>query len=89
MAEISRKDWYEKRMIDLNPWHRRLHRITGAMALHWCRVTATDLEQWSRELRGIAGEMQVAATANGQRAPSDQASSPETNDPRVEHENRQ
>ena len=74
-------------MIDLNPWHRRLHRITGAMALTWCRTTIADLDTWTRELRAIAVEMEIqrAATlkASAPSAPPDHRALPETDDPGV------
>jgi hypothetical protein len=50
-------------VIDLNPWHRTLHGVTGAMALRWCRATVDDLRTWSVTLRGIADAMQARANA--------------------------
>jgi hypothetical protein len=32
-------------MIDLNEWHRAIHRVTGAMALRFNKATAADLAQ--------------------------------------------
>lgn len=46
---------------DLNDWHRRLHRTTGAMALHWNRASAAELLQWVIELRTVAAQMTGAA----------------------------
>jgi hypothetical protein len=55
-------------VIDLNGWHRQLHRITGTMALHWCRVRPDEIAQWGRELQTIASEMQAAAAKANARA---------------------
>jgi hypothetical protein len=91
MAEIDRKEWYGKRMIDLNGWHRQLHQVTGAMAVRFVKATPDDLRTWSVTLRGIADQMQAranAATANPP-APcdvSDQVSRTETHDPGSAHE---
>jgi hypothetical protein len=73
-------------VFDLNQWHVRLHRITGTMALHWCRATASELQQWSAELRAIAGEM--AAKANAASFQPDQASPPDTDAPHAGHGSR-
>jgi hypothetical protein len=35
-------------MIDLNEWHRAIHRVTGAMALRFNKATAADLAQRER-----------------------------------------
>jgi hypothetical protein len=74
-------------VIDLNDWHRRLHRVTSSMALHWCRATSAELARWGRELQAIADDM--AAKANAPLAPVDQAAPRETGDPRAAHENHQ
>jgi hypothetical protein len=44
-------------VIDLNHWHRALHRVTGDMALKFNKATADDLKSWVRMLRTIADEM--------------------------------
>jgi hypothetical protein len=42
-------------------WHRRLHEVTGGMALHWCRASSGELVDWATELRAIAAAMEEAA----------------------------
>jgi hypothetical protein len=64
--------------------YRRLHRITGTMALHWCRVTPVELKQWGREPQAIGGEMQVKA--NAPCALPDQTSPPDKDDPDIGRE---
>jgi hypothetical protein len=54
-------------MVSLVDWHRRIHGVTGAMALRWCQATAEDLAEWARELRTIAAAME-AAIAPGPRS---------------------
>ena len=48
-------------MVSLVDWHRRIHGVTGAMALRWCQATAEDLAEWARELRAVAEAMEAAA----------------------------
>jgi hypothetical protein len=49
-------------MIDLNDWHRRIHMVTGAMALRFNRAKPEDLAKWAGMLREIAS--QCLATAD-------------------------
>ena len=49
--------------IDLNRWHSMAHRVTGHMALRWCRASAKELRQWSAVFRQIADEMEAQAMA--------------------------
>jgi hypothetical protein len=75
-------------MIELDRWHYRLHRVTGAMALHWRKATAADLAAWAHELSAITVEMERAATASGPCGQPDRAAPPDSNAPRAGHENR-
>jgi hypothetical protein len=84
MTITGRKDWYEKRMTDLGPWHRRLHQVTGSMALRWVKATPAELTQWARELRAVADEMQTTASAPV--APADRTTPPDTDARYAEHE---
>jgi hypothetical protein len=48
-------------MVSLVDWHRRIHGVTGAIALRWCRATAEDLADWAQELRAVAAAMEAAS----------------------------
>ena len=57
----------DEKVIEIDLWHVRLHRVTGAMAIRCRRATANDLAEWAAELAAIAAEMLKAS------APSDAA----------------
>jgi hypothetical protein len=48
-------------MINLADWHKRLHEVSGAMALRFLTATPSDLIAWSWELHSIATAMARAA----------------------------
>jgi hypothetical protein len=48
-------------MIDLNGWYGSLNRVSGSMALRFCKATAADLQSWAKALRAAADEMDIAA----------------------------
>ena len=43
--------------VDLNPWYRALHQITGDMALGFNKAAPADLERWANVMREIADQM--------------------------------
>jgi hypothetical protein len=60
-------------MIYLTVWHRKLHEITGAMAVRFLTATSDDVIVWAQELHAIATAMRDAA---GTRAPAPVADAP-------------
>jgi hypothetical protein len=48
-------------MYDLVEWHRRLHGVTGSIAVLFLQVTPNDLTSWAQELHAIAAAMASAA----------------------------
>jgi hypothetical protein len=50
-------------MVSMIEWHRRLHEVTGSMALRWGKASAGDLRAWAQELRAIAAAMEAASVA--------------------------
>jgi hypothetical protein len=50
-------------MYDLVEWHRRLHGVTGSIAVRFLQVTPNDLTSWAQELHAIAAAMAREARA--------------------------